>query len=351
MGMGALSKIFKITPENKPIFIWWMMIYLTLVLLIGLGGITRLTHSGLSIVEWKPITGILPPLAQETWENEFEKYKFYPEFQKVQTEITLKKFKKIYLWEYFHRLAARSVGLIILFPALFFWFQKKISRSLFKKALGVFGLVAAQGVLGWFMVLSGLVKNPQVSHFRLAAHFMMAIFITHVVWWIIMMEFFPKENKDSAISRLSKWAWGLTGLLGLQLLYGAFVAGLKAGFGYNTWPKMGTEWVPDALFLMEGFWQNILSNPFMVQFIHRWLPFVLLIYLAVFSMQFFKAKPKKLTKRVMIVFHSLILVQIVLGILTLVMKVPIHLGVTHQIVAIFLVTTSISLNFLLTERN
>jgi cytochrome c oxidase assembly protein subunit 15 len=318
---------------------WLLTICGFIVAMIVIGGITRLTLSGLSIVEWSPITGVLPPLTAEAWEALFEKYKLFPQFQKTFPALSLSEFKNIFFWEYFHRLVARSIGFIILIPGFLFWKKGLLSRELTKKIL--FGLVLGgfQGALGWFMVKSGLVDRPSVSHFRLAAHLLLALFILAYFLWLTLdcLAADLPHSKTKATSKelsLQKlFLFFIFPLLILQMTYGAFVAGLKAGFFYNTFPKMNGEWLPQNALYLNPLFKNWLENAVTVQWTHRWLGISLLLAIGFFWL----CSRTRLSK----IFLGLTLLQVGLGISTLLTQNNIVLASIHQLVGCFVFAYSI----------
>ncbi|MFT5171653.1 MAG: cytochrome c oxidase assembly protein subunit 15, partial [Candidatus Marinamargulisbacteria bacterium] len=265
--------------EKRNITAWLGTLSIMILVMIVIGGITRLTHSGLSMVQWKPIMGSLPPLSTEAWEKAFSLYKQFPEFKIHNTLMTLSGFKKIFFWEYFHRLWGRLIGLVLILPFFFFLARKTITKSLTLKLLALLALGGLQGFAGWYMVKSGLSDNPEVSHFRLATHLNLALTALSYTGWIIID---LNGNKIPKIKRLNTKGIrfsiaAIIGMLGIQITYGAFVAGLKAGFFLNTFPKMGADWIPEMAFSTQPFWLNFFTNPFMIQFCHRWLGFAILV--------------------------------------------------------------------------
>lgn len=303
--------------------------------MVFIGGITRLTDSGLSMVDWRPIMGAIPPMDSEQWNKAFDAYKAYPEYQLVNKGMSLSEFKYIFFWEYFHRLMGRIVGIAFFFPFLFFLIRKKIPNHKLKLFVA-FLLGGSQGLLGWYMVKSGLVQRPDVSHFRLAAHLSLAFIIIAYLFWIIFdMTLKHKIKLPSVASRFKVPLYILMILVGLQIVYGAFVAGLDAGIGYNTWPLMGESLIPKAAYRNGTFLQNIFYNPATIQFIHRTLGIVILFYSGILFFKFKKYEILSKEKSVKIIFHCVI-TQFIIGVGTLLMKVPVSLGSLHQIMACIL---------------
>jgi cytochrome c oxidase assembly protein subunit 15 len=308
--------------------------------MIVIGGITRLTESGLSIVHWNPITGILPPLNETAWQTEFEHYQRSPEFQIKNAQFTLDDFKKIFFWEYLHRFLGRLTGIVFIIPFLYFSFTRKIKDpKLFKNLLIILLLGALQGYAGWYMVQSGLVDNPHVSHYRLAIHLGLAlILLCFIVWEILKIRIpiinyvYPKHQKIRNLLRFTFF------LLGTQIIFGAFMSGLKAGFVYPTFPKMGKEWLPESITnaFQEMGLMSFVENPISVQFIHRWLgASILLFILWVFIKSRKEVISASQSKSIKMILHTTTL-QFILGVLTLLFSVPIFLGVLHQLIAVML---------------
>lgn len=314
--------------NQKSVIIWLTCVCVLIFCMVFVGGMTRLTDSGLSMVDWKPLMGIIPPLSDFEWLETFKKYQQFPEYKIINKGMTLSEFKGIFYWEYFHRLLGRLIGVVYFFPLVYFQITKKIQQKQLAKKLWV-GLVLGglQGLMGWYMVMSGLVDIPDVSHLRLAAHFMLALFIFCYLFWIILdlLEF--KKHSQPAWYKLSLISFIL---VLLQITWGAFTAGLKAGFGYNTFPLMGTSFIPDGLTMLPTWFENIFDNPVSVQFVHRSIAWILFFMAAVLV---FKTKKQPLVKRqelAVYAFSFSIIGQFFLGVLTLIYFVPIPLAILHQ---------------------
>ncbi len=319
----------------------WLILGAVLVIaMVVIGGITRLTESGLSIVSWKPITGIVPPLSEKDWQIEFEHYQSSPEFQIKNSHFTLADFKKIFFWEYLHRFLGRLTGIVFIVPFLYFSFTGKIKDpKLFKNLLVIFLLGALQGYAGWYMVKSGLVDNPNVSHYRLAIHLSLALLLVSLIVWEILKIRYPIVNfynpKHQKIRNLLRITFVL---LSIQILYGAFMAGLNAGYIYPTFPKMGNEWIPDSIFtaFQEIGIISFIENPISVQFVHRWLGAGILIFI---GWIFIKLRKEIISARQQKGLNMLLFTvsaQFTLGVFTLLFSVPLILGVLHQMVAVIL---------------
>ena len=329
---------------HRSIIIWLLAGCFLIYAMVVIGGITRLTHSGLSMVEWNPIIGSLPPTTDAAWQIPFEKYKLTPEYQIINNQFTLEEFKSIYWWEYSHRLLGRTIGVVFLIPFFYFLIKKKFDKSLLKKMYVLLFLGALQGVLGWYMVYSGLQKEPHVSHYRLAAHLISAFTVFGFTFWYAMDLIYPKEieQSNSAVSKNVKW-WAkfMFGAIVLQIIYGAFVAGLKAGLFYNTWPLMGQSLMPETVTSFDPFWKNLLENPAGVQFMHRNIAIIVAMLVLFVWGKSRKMELSKFQRRASNFMLSVVVVQFLLGIITLMYAVPVTMGVLHQTGAFFLFASSL----------
>lgn len=329
--------------ERREVFLWYLFLSAMTVAMVFVGGLTRLTGSGLSMVDWRPIMGVIPPISLESWMETFENYKRFPEFQQTKVNLTLEGFKSIFYLEYFHRILGRAFAPVVIFPWIFFNIKKKLKRSDNLKVLGMFLLGGCQGLMGWYMVKSGLVNDPYVSHYRLAAHLILALVIMGLFFWMALEEL-PKEqqfkNHDSLLRKLATFTLFL---VFIQILYGAFMAGLGAGHGYNTFPKMGELWIPEQLEFsgMSSFFTKMVSDNTFVQFTHRVLAYSLF---SVIGFMFYKSRKINLStiqkSAVKHLFYMVIL-QFTLGVITLVYFVPISMASIHQMGAVFLLLASI----------
>jgi heme a synthase len=326
--------------KRRALRIWLWAIAGTTFLVLVVGGITRLTQSGLSIVDWQPLMGVVPPLGDAAWQERFDQYRQYPEYQVLRQGMTLAEFKFIYFWEYLHRLVARLIGVIFLVPFVYFWARGYLNRPLLTRALALFGLGAMQGVLGWLMVQSGLVDRPSVSHYRLAAHLSLAFVIFGFAVWLARDLALGSRRVRAAGPDRALVMRGLAivgTLLAVQIVWGAFVAGLKAGFMYNTFPLMGGRLVPVGLLGFEPALLNFVQNPVTVQWLHRLLGTLLGGAAIYFYLRVRRAPVDDTTRRLNTTLAALILAQYALGVLTLVMGVPVALGVIHQAAAMVIV--------------
>ncbi len=325
----------------------WLWVLVALLLaMVALGGITRLTQSGLSIVEWKPISGIVPPLNAAAWEAEFERYKSYPQYVHLSSatgeSMSLDRFKQLFFWEYLHRLVGRLLGLFVIGSTAVFAFRGWLSRKLAVR-LGVIVLLGgAQGALGWFMVKSGLVAMPQVSHFRLAAHLSLALFLVSLVAWLALdlRRTEPVSRSDASL-RLPSAA--LLGLVAIQIVYGAFTAGLRAGHWFNTFPLMGDAWLPAAAWIPRSAW-GFVENPVMVQFLHRTLAWSVLVAAIGLWAWTGRTGASVLQQRRAAMVGYLVMTQFALGIATLLLQVPVVLGVLHQLCAGLVLVSAVALH-------
>ncbi|MES0489993.1 MAG: COX15/CtaA family protein [Leptospirales bacterium] len=328
--------------QKKYTIYWLVSVCILIFIMVLVGGITRLTHSGLSMVDWKPILGTIPPIGEQAWLETFEQYKLFPEYQKVNFGMTLSEFKTIFFWEYLHRILGRIIGMAYAIPFLIFGIKKYYNAAWVKKLLVGLVLIGLQGLMGWYMVMSGLESRPSVSHYRLAAHLTFAFIIAGYILWIILDLIRNKSSHSPA--PWFKYTVFITSGIILQIIYGAFTAGLKAGFDYNTFPLMRGEIIPSGAFSFIPFLTNFYENEIMVQFIHRTIAWSLLISITVF---FYMAKKMVLSPEQKKANHMLIAtlgIQFLLGVFTLIYVVPVALGVLHQGVAFILFLTAIYVN-------
>jgi cytochrome c oxidase assembly protein subunit 15 len=323
-------------PVRRRLRAWlWSIAAMTLAVLV-IGGITRLTQSGLSIVDWRPLVGAVPPLTDAQWLETFDRYRQYPEYQQLRRGMTLAEFKVIFFWEYLHRLVARLIGVVFLVPFAAFWLAGRLPRPLLARALALFALGGLQGVMGWLMVRSGLVDRPSVSHVRLAAHLSLAFVIFGYAVWLARDLASGGAHPRVAAAARRLMARGLAvvgGLLAAQIVWGAFVAGLDAGLIFNTFPLMGGALVPPTWMALSPAMLNAVQNPATVQWAHRVLGTLLLAVSAAVWWRIRRASPDPLSRRLNAALALLVAGQYLLGVLTLVYVVPIPLAVTHQATA------------------
>ena len=324
--------------DNKKV-IYWLLTGCTLIfIMVVVGGITRLTHSGLSISNYKLISGTIPPIGEAQWQEAFELYQQYPEYQKLNNHFSLQDFKDIYFWEWLHRVIGRFIGLVFFLPFVYFLITKQLSKSTIKKSIVLLIMGGFQGFLGWYMVKSGLVDNPDVSHFRLSAHLTTAFITFAYTFWVALDLMFP--NKKDINKSLRNIIRASIVILILQIIYGAFVAGLDAGFIHNHWPLMNeSKFIHETVYIEQNpLYRNFIEGKSGVQFVHR-----IIAYLVVISIGLIWMKSKKLTLTTWQQkgIHSLLLlvtIQFILGVSTLVFHVPVWLGVSHQVGAFFLLS-------------
>ena len=336
--------------NNRQVAIWLLIGVGMIVIQILLGGITRLTESGLSITEWKPITGALPPLNNAAWQIEFEKYRHTDQFKYVHQYFSLKEFKFIFFWEWFHRLWARMMGMVFLIGFIYFIIKKKFNPSMIRPMVILFLLGAMQGAIGWFMVKSGLVPEKYfVGHVELTTHFISAIILLAYTFWFAL-SLLPSMNEKIYNKKIGSLLITILILLIVQLIYGGFMAGLKAASTAPTWPSINGEIIPAQINELSPWIQNIFNNKIAIHFIHRGMAYLLFIFVVVF---FIKSKIliyNQLFKKLRISFLFLIFLQVILGICALLNATNnslfIWIGVAHQFTAIMLVMCLIALLFL-----
>lgn len=324
-------------PQSRAIAVWLLICCALVFAMVVLGGVTRLTHSGLSMVDWDPIMGIVPPLTEADWQKAFARYREFPEYQKVNAGMTVHEFKQIYYIEYAHRVLGRVIGLVFLVPFLFFWVRRRIPRTLMPKLVFMFVLGGLQGLMGWYMVMSGLVDVPSVSPYRLTAHLLMAVFIYMYMFWVALGLLEPR--RISVTSKIQGYISFTITLVVVMIATGGFVAGTKAGFAFNTFPLMHGKWVPDGLWVLQPGWRNFFETIPMVQFIHRHVAYLLVIVILI--MWFWLRRVTSavpLQNRAHLVLLALAL-QVTLGIVTLVHFVPLPLAAAHQAGALIVLSS------------
>ncbi len=333
-------------PRPAAVANWLTVVAILVFLMIVVGGITRLTESGLSMVRWEPISGAIPPLDEAGWQAEFDHYKSSPQYIEVNRGMTLADFKAIFFWEYVHRLLGRLIGLAFALPLAWFAWKRAIPRSYGWKLGGILALGALQGAIGWWMVASGLVDRPEVSHIRLAVHLLAAFAIFAALIWVALDLRALARDPAARPARMALLAiWALC-LLFLQFLFGAYVAGLDAGYAFNSWPKMGDEWFPAETEMYDVLLRNFVDNPIVVQFVHRWLAFVVAAVAIWLGLRAW-ARGFRQDGAALI---GAVLAQILLGILTLLSGVEIDIAVAHQGMAALLLAAMATAAHRLGER-
>ncbi|MBU3078492.1 COX15/CtaA family protein [Sphingomonas quercus] len=321
------------SPAPRAIARWLLIVAAMVFLMVVVGGITRLTESGLSMTRWEPVSGTIPPLTDKAWAAEFASYQATPEYQKINRGMDLAGFKRIFFWEYLHRLIARTIGIVFALPLLWFWWRRNIPSGYGGRLVGLLALGGLQGVIGWWMVASGLIDRPDVSHLRLATHLLMALFIFACTIWTAL-----DLRGSGRPARLGLRSLALILVLAVQIMLGAFTAGLDAGYAYASWPKMGDSWFP------EGGWHqgwsllaNAVDNPVVVQFIHRWFAWIAAAAVVTMAVRASRRRAKGAAHAL----ATIVAVQIALGIATLLTGVDIVIAVAHQAVAALLLATMV----------
>ena len=322
--------------ENKPLIIWVTSLLIALFTLVLVGGATRVTDSGLSITEWEPVIGVLPPFTLESWMIEFNKYKLIPEYSLINYQMTLTEFKVIYLWEWGHRFLARIVGLIALVPFIYFLIKKKLSNSQIIKASTIVFLIAVQGYIGWYMVQSGLSERVDVSQYRLATHLTMAFIIIYVSFFLLFDILNIESNQKTVFSKV--WSTSFVSLVFLQIFLGGIVSGLDGGLIYPTWPLMGNSFMPLDYWNIDLGLFNLFENRSNIQFNHRSLAYLILFFSIINIYLYQKDKIFFLISNILFV---IILIQILFGVVSIIYYMPWQTALLHQFFAIVLFSISI----------
>ncbi len=335
---------------QKPTLLWLSSLLITLFIIVIVGGLTRLTDSGLSITRWEIISGILPPLTNSSWENAFNLYKEIPQFYLMNQNITLEEFKIIYYWEYIHRLLGRLFGLLFIIPLIYFLTKKIFSTEFNIKLILLFLLVLVQGFIGWYMVQSGLVENTTVSHFRLAVHLNIALILFVSIFWYFLNILKSKSKYFFYVNKEDFFIKFFVIILFLQVTLGAFTSGLDAGQIYQTWPSMNNKFLPDDYDFSNIIIKDIFNNPSVVQFLHRIMAYLILVYFLSILIYSLINKKKYLYKYLFFV-SIMIFVQIILGIFTLTSGLNIILASLHQISTTILLVSSMVLSFVASKKN
>lgn len=327
--------------ELRPVRWWLIAVAALIVAMVLVGGATRLTESGLSIVEWKPVTGALPPLTDAHWHEAFEAYKAIPQYRELNSGMSLAEFKNIFWWEWSHRLLGRVIGMVFLLPFLWFLWRGVLSSGLKKRLWVIFGLGGLQGAVGWWMVASGLTHRVEVSQYRLAVHLMLALIIFAAIVWTLRR--LGDRPPVLVAARLRVTSVVLLALTFLQIYFGALVAGLRAGRVFNTWPDIDGALIPsvDRLFFEQPWWRNMFDNTLTVQFQHRMTAYVLFALAICHVVDAIRSRAGAGVVNGALWLAAAITLQAVLGILTLLHEVPIDLALTHQAVAIVVLTLAI----------
>ncbi|HMH16868.1 MAG TPA: COX15/CtaA family protein [Burkholderiales bacterium] len=325
------STVLAARAQDRAVATWLLACCALVFAMVVVGGITRLTHSGLSIVEWQPVVGTLPPLGDADWQEAFQKYRQTPEYRQVNPDMNLAGFKNIFWWEYVHRLLGRFIGAAFLLPLLWFALRGRISRGLTWKFAGILALGALQGAMGWYMVQSGLADDPRVSQYRLTAHLGIAVLIYAAMLWIALDLLFPRAVPRAAQGApLRRFAAALAALVFVMVLSGGLVAGTRAGFAYNSFPLMNGQVVPPGILALEPWYLNFSSNLATVQFDHRLIAWLLAFLVPWFWLRVARAAVPRRAKLSAHLLLGALALQIALGIATLVLRVPVPLAAAHQ---------------------
>ena len=324
--------------DNKKVVYWLLTGCLLIFIMVIVGGITRLTHSGLSISNYKLISGIIPPMNDAEWIDAFELYKQYPEYQKLNNYFDIEDFKDIYFWEWIHRVIGRFIGIVFLVPFIYFLIRKQLTKTTTKKSLILLALGSLQGFLGWYMVKSGLVDRPDVSHYRLAMHLTTAFLTFAYTFWVALDLIFP--DKKTISKKLRNFIRIGLVILIIQIIYGAFVAGLDAGWIHNNWPLMNDgKFIHELVYTEQNpTYLNFVEGKSGVQFVHRTLAYVVVVFIIAI---WYKTKNTMLTAWQTKGINGLVImvgIQFFMGILTLLLAVPVWLGVLHQVAAFVLLS-------------
>ena len=330
-----------------PINIWLIALALIVLSMIAVGGLTRLTESGLSMVDWQLIMGVIPPLNQTDWLQLFEDYKLYPEYRIKNLNMSLDEFKYIFWWEYGHRVLGRLIGIIFLIPFIYFSFKKSFTKSEYKFYFILLFLGGFQGLIGWWMVKSGLDMNPYVSHIRLAVHLILAQIILSLIFFQLLKRTIKNSYKKIDNQHLVLFII-FNIIIFLTVIYGAFMAGLDAGQSFNTWPKMGENYIPESLiFWDEKFW-GIFENSVFIHFFHRLLAYSSLIAILLIFWFGYKKIQNNTQKIHLMIIGFLVFIQLIIGVMVILTNVEISLGSLHQIIGtiIFILSSSYSLSIL-----
>ncbi len=332
--------------KKYDLFIFWLYSSLVLIFfMVIVGGLTRLTNSGLSITEWELFKGTLPPFNENSWAYYFDLYKKIPQYDIVNPHMTINEFKVIFYWEYFHRLLGRFIGLFFLIPLIYFYLSKKIDSRYLKTCYLVFILITVQGIVGWYMVESGLVNNITVSHYRLSLHLTLALIIISTIFWSLLNVNNLTFKKFFSFSKSNLFLLFLFFLIFFQIIFGAFVSGLDAGRLYQTWPLMNYSYFPDDVSITNFLSLFDFDNHSLVQFYHRNLAYIITIYILILCYMILKNKIKKLYKPLKLVIVFLFL-QVILGIFTLISGLNIYIASLHQIGSVILIFSLLNLYYI-----
>ncbi len=322
--------LYQQTQHDRQVAAWLILCAAVIFGMILLGGVTRLTHSGLSMVEWRPLMGIIPPLTEQAWLEVFEKYRQFPEYQKINRGMSLDAFKSIFMYEYLHRVLGRLIGVLFFFPMLYFALKGRIRAGMMPKLWGLFLLGACQGLLGWYMVKSGLVDDPHVSQYRLTAHLGLAVLIYAWMLWLIYDLLTLSPRPGQMRGGVARWGLVLVGLVYLMILSGGLVAGTRAGFAFSTWPLMGSSFIPPGLYSGDPAWLDAFEDITAIQFNHRIFAYLLFVLIHGFAFFLWRRLGTFRAKVACVCLVLALWLQVTLGIKTLLLHVPVSLAAAHQ---------------------
>jgi cytochrome c oxidase assembly protein subunit 15 len=336
--------------KHRAVRIWLLVVAGMIAAMVLVGGATRLTEAGLSIVEWKPVTGVVPPLTETQWQQAFEAYQAIPQYRQLNAGMSLSEFKTIFWWEWSHRLLGRLIGAVYLLPFLFFLWRGGMTGELKRRLWGIFALGGLQGAVGWWMVASGLSERTEVSQYRLATHLVLALLIFAAIVWTLRR--LSGEQPLLASARLKATSVALVVLTFVQLYFGALVAGLRAGLVYNTWPNIDGGFIPSSarLWFDTPWWRNLFENTLTVQFEHRMIAYTLFVLAVLHALDAIRSRAAASVISGALWLVAVITLQATLGILTLLNQVPIPLALAHQAVAIAVLTLAVCQSERLSER-
>jgi cytochrome c oxidase assembly protein subunit 15 len=326
--------------RDRVVLAWLWLLFGMVFAMEFIGGATRLTGSGLSMVEWRPLMGVIPPIGTAEWSEVFARYQESPQYQEVNSWMRLDDFKRIFFWEYVHRAFGRLIGIVALVPWLLFVLQKRLPAWLARRSLVAIALGGLQGLLGWYMVRSGLVDRPEVSHFRLAAHLLLAILIAQWVLWILLDIHYPRAGRKRGMSWLPALCFSLIGLIALQIVYGAFMAGTQAGLLFPSFPDMNGVYAPQHFFTSASLLADLLENPHAIHWVHRMLGWLLVLCVGLIAYRVRSEHQHIVPAWAPSALVLLALAQFVLGALTAVYQVPLLLGVGHQAGAFLMISSA-----------
>ena len=341
---------------DRQVAAWLLLCAAVIFGMIVLGGVTRLTGSGLSMVEWKPLIGVVPPLSEQAWQETFDKYKQFPEYRKKNLHMTLDGFKYIFMYEYLHRVLGRLIGVLFALPMVYFVMRRRLRPGLAPKLAILFFMGGMQGLLGWYMVKSGLVSDPHVSQYRLTAHLGVAVAIYGYMLWVAFDLLFAPEARPGGGRHPgrrrpgARWSLWLVGLVYLMILSGGLVAGTRAGFAYSTWPLMGPTFIPEGLYRGSPAWLAMFEDITTIQFNHRMFAYLLVVLISSFAFAMWRRTADGRLKLGLVLLLGALLVQVVLGISTLLLHVPVALAAAHQGGAVLLLSAAVFVSHVLVRQ-